>query len=212
LNFLTQILAFISGYIIYNLAGGNSGTATAGSIRGICLIAPACFGASILTSSSLESAGLGVTSSSYNLVVDTVSFGTTIGFFFLDCFLYLALTWYISNVLPSEYGTTRPWWFIFDYRFWMRSCSKSSAPAQYNPVHDDHDFAELVKSSETYEPVVDDKVGVDGLRVRKLRKVFPKAAGGADLIAVDSVDLDMFEGEVFALLGHNGAGKTTSNP
>ena len=37
-----------------------------------------------------------------------------------------------------------------------------------------------------------------------LRKVFPEGK-----VAVDGMDLDIKEGEIFALLGHNGAGKTT---
>jgi ABC-type multidrug transport system ATPase subunit len=40
--------------------------------------------------------------------------------------------------------------------------------------------------------------------IRNLRKHF-----GAK-VAVDGLDLDIFEGQIFALLGHNGAGKTTT--
>ena len=32
----------------------------------------------------------------------------------------------------------------------------------------------------------------------------------AQVKAVDSIDLDIYNGEVFCLLGHNGAGKTTT--
>ena len=41
------------------------------------------------------------------------------------------------------------------------------------------------------------------LCLRKLHKAF------GEQVAVDSIDLDVRKGEVFALLGHNGAGKTT---
>lgn len=40
--------------------------------------------------------------------------------------------------------------------------------------------------------------------VKNLRKHF------GSKVAVDGLDLEMFEGQIFALLGHNGAGKTTT--
>ena len=42
--------------------------------------------------------------------------------------------------------------------------------------------------------------------VRKLRKVYPNAAGGEDRIAVHELNLDLLQGQVTVLLGHNGAG------
>lgn len=42
------------------------------------------------------------------------------------------------------------------------------------------------------------------LIIRKLRKEFK------DKVAVDQMNLDIYEGQIFALLGHNGAGKTTT--
>jgi len=42
------------------------------------------------------------------------------------------------------------------------------------------------------------------MTVRNLRKQFGSKS------AVDGLDLDMFEGQIFGLLGHNGAGKTTT--
>ena len=46
------------------------------------------------------------------------------------------------------------------------------------------------------------RVAVD---IRKLRKEFKTKHGTQ--IAVDSVTLKLYEGELFCLLGHNGAGK-----
>jgi ATP-binding cassette subfamily A (ABC1) protein 3 len=42
------------------------------------------------------------------------------------------------------------------------------------------------------------------MEVRNLRKHF------GNKVAVEGLDLDIFEGQIFALLGHNGAGKTTT--
>jgi putative spermidine/putrescine transport system ATP-binding protein len=46
------------------------------------------------------------------------------------------------------------------------------------------------------------------VRLVGLRKVFP-ARGEADVVAVDSVDLEVGDGEFFAMLGPSGSGKTT---
>ncbi|KAG0712030.1 ATP-binding cassette sub-family A member 1 [Chionoecetes opilio] len=47
-----------------------------------------------------------------------------------------------------------------------------------------------------------------GLSISGLRKIYHQGDGGSRL-AVDGVTLDLYEGQVLALLGHNGAGKTT---
>lgn len=49
------------------------------------------------------------------------------------------------------------------------------------------------------------------VKVRGLRKEFPNDNPSAPpIVAVNGVSLDMYEGQIFALLGHNGAGKTTT--
>ncbi|XP_050698245.1 uncharacterized protein LOC126986309 isoform X2 [Eriocheir sinensis] len=47
-----------------------------------------------------------------------------------------------------------------------------------------------------------------GLSITGLRKIYHNTGGGSR-VAVDGVTLDLYEGQVTALLGHNGAGKTT---
>jgi ABC-2 type transport system ATP-binding protein len=56
-------------------------------------------------------------------------------------------------------------------------------------------------------PVGDGHVAVDGvIRTSQLTKIYP----GADVAAVDKLDLVVRSGEIFGLLGPNGAGKTTT--
>jgi ABC-type multidrug transport system ATPase subunit len=46
------------------------------------------------------------------------------------------------------------------------------------------------------------------IRIRRLRKEFN--VDGQHLVAVNDINLTMVKSEIFVLLGHNGAGKTTA--
>jgi ATP-binding cassette subfamily A (ABC1) protein 3 len=50
-------------------------------------------------------------------------------------------------------------------------------------------------------------VGV-GVKIRNLRKEFPGES--KPFVAVAGLSLDLYEGQILSLLGHNGAGKTTA--
>lgn len=47
------------------------------------------------------------------------------------------------------------------------------------------------------------------LSIQNLRKVFGFTVFKSGVVAVEKVNLDIYQGEITALLGHNGAGKTT---
>jgi ATP-binding cassette subfamily A (ABC1) protein 3 len=137
--------------------------------------------------------------------VYNVSVGGTIGLYALDCLIYMLLTWYFEKVIPSEYGTTKKWYFLFTREYWKGE--EKTPGADYERVGDGDEFAKLVDADthSSYQKVGDEFEKVDGVRIRHLRKEFNSADN--KLVAVQSLDLDMFKGEVFALLGHNGAGK-----
>ncbi|ETO28954.1 hypothetical protein RFI_08171 [Reticulomyxa filosa] len=65
--------------------------------------------------------------------------------------------------------------------------------------------------SDVYESVEDELVKKGAaISIRDLRKTFGEGFGQVEVKAVDGVSLNMYEGQVFCLLGHNGAGKTTT--
>eukprot|EP00457_Paulinella_chromatophora_P000227 gb/GEZN01000227.1/.p1 GENE.gb/GEZN01000227.1/~~gb/GEZN01000227.1/.p1 ORF type:complete len:1777 (-),score=227.45 gb/GEZN01000227.1/:107-5437(-) len=71
-----------------------------------------------------------------------------------------------------------------------------------------------------FEPVPESLAQQAGVRIRGLRKefsvsssllpIFDRSVESQIVAAVEGLDLDMYEGQIFALLGHNGAGKTTT--
>ena len=55
--------------------------------------------------------------------------------------------------------------------------------------------------------------GRELVRLRGLRKTFPQVNAAGETVqfaAVNALSLDMYEGQIFTLLGHNGAGKSTT--
>jgi len=40
------------------------------------------------------------------------------GMMFVDIFLYLALAWYVNQVVPSPTGISKPWYFVFQPSYW----------------------------------------------------------------------------------------------
>lgn len=106
--------------------------------------------------------------------------------------LQMLLALYIEKVKPGDFGVAEPWYFPFSIRFWTGSAKGSAAnidaiPMQKNPNYED-------------EPT--DKNA--GIKIRGLRKVY------GNKVAVNNLNLNIYENEITVLLGHNGAGKSTT--
>lgn len=125
----------------------------------------------------------------------------------VDILLYLSLAYYLDNVVPSEYGTKRKPWFIFQKSFWIQpdkgmKFSKLMS-GENNGFEDD-----AIPESPDLEPVSAELQGKAAVRIRHLKKVF-QPRGKKAVTAVDGISLDIYESQITAILGHNGAGKTT---
>ena len=148
----------------------------------------------------------------------------------VDFFLYLFLGYYLHNVLPHDFGIRKPWYFLCSTNYW---CKKNK---KYRTKKDKLEFEEfntresrllddereahiresrIKKMSKTEllygrsskfenEDIYDDKGEDEVFEIRNLVKRF-----GDGKVAVNGVNLNFYKDEIFALLGHNGAGKTT---
>ncbi|CAN0878408.1 ABC transporter A family member 1 [Linum grandiflorum] len=136
----------------------------------------------------------------------------------LDTILYCAIGLYLDKVLPKENGRRLKWNFLFQKCYWGRRSdlkdhtNNSSAP---NNVQLSHENANLLETN-SLEPVVEattldmkqQELDKRCIQIRNLHKVYTTRKG--DCCAVNSLQLSLYENQILALLGHNGAGKSTT--
>nr|XP_040133807.1 ATP-binding cassette sub-family A member 3-like [Ictidomys tridecemlineatus] len=125
---------------------------------------------------------------------DNLIFGYMLGMLLLDAFLYGLVTWYVETVFPGQSGVPQPWYFFLLRSYWFR---KPRIIEEKNI--ESHGRTQRSNNFEA-EPIN----LVAGIQIKHLHKEFSGKA------AVKDLSLNVYEGQVTILLGHNGAGKTTA--
>uniref|UniRef100_T1IS52 Uncharacterized protein n=1 Tax=Strigamia maritima TaxID=126957 RepID=T1IS52_STRMM len=130
---------------------------------------------------------------------DSLSMAWVFFMLFIDYFLYFFITWYVDNVFPGDFGVPRPWYFPLSRDYWGGRV----------PVREIVLAIEEKGSSDTTSTISmhfeAEPVSLPaGIQLRHLTKVFGKK------VVVNSITLNMYQGQITVLLGHNGAGKTTT--
>lgn len=190
--------------------GTNRYEATAGKYWASILPCTAfAFGADII--SDYEYANQGV--QPYNAIEGEYSFNTTLGFLFFDTFLYMILAGYIEAVMPRQYGMAKKFYFPLLPSFWMGPFygwlgfgKSNEAVVNYN---DDefHETSNGQSTSNYFERVLDPSL-VPRVRISHLVKQYSNSRDKPP--AVNDLTLTMYESQITCLLGHNGAGKTST--
>eukprot|EP01012_Entosiphon_sulcatum_P002563 TRINITY_DN10553_c0_g1_i1.p1 TRINITY_DN10553_c0_g1~~TRINITY_DN10553_c0_g1_i1.p1 ORF type:complete len:1882 (+),score=415.75 TRINITY_DN10553_c0_g1_i1:109-5754(+) len=120
------------------------------------------------------------------------------------CFLVIA--GYLDSVLPGgETGVQRPPWFLFTKEFWGLSRGDRERPAIPSEefLRDlDDDVQREIRSTFQQDP------SAHTIAVCDMKKAY--GFGKNRKVAVEGVSYCVDEGTVFGLLGHNGAGKTST--
>ena len=140
----------------------------------------------------------GLTLAEMSNVYQGYSFRGGILMLLLDLVVWVSAGLYFDQVIPSQFGVAKPWNFCC-----VKAKKRNILPTEHHRLLDE----EAVDPSK-FEPVSDNlkkqEAQDECLMVRGLVKEFgPKKA-------VNGTDLTMYNGQIFALLGHNGAGKTTT--
>jgi len=169
------------------------------------------FGADIIA--DYEYAEQGV--QSYNASEGEYSFNTTLGFLFFDTLLYFTLAWYLELVLPRQYGVAEKWYFLFTPTYWLgsRRCCQSKQQHGYemsSVVSNSDASSESAdgESGDNFEVVTESSGLLPRVRIQNLIKRYNKKPHVPP--AVNNLNLSLYESQITCLLGHNGAGKSST--
>jgi ABC-type multidrug transport system ATPase subunit len=157
----------------------------------------------------MESAGVGASAGNVGVVIGNWSLADSLVMFAVDAGLYFALALYVNEVFPGEFGVPRPWYFFLTASFWCPRGPAGEDGAHTHLLPSSASLSHLPLANEPgtlMEAPLADEAPV--VQLRGLRKTFP--APGRDFVAVKGLSLDMYKGQIFCLLGENGAGKSTT--
>jgi ATP-binding cassette, subfamily A (ABC1), member 3 len=138
------------------------------------------------------------------------SFDTSLAMLLFDSLFFMVLGWYFDQVMPREYGTPKPVWFLLSPSYWcgnlfcwQNSKSKQSTWDQL-PSYSDNKAED--SSADNHECMADPSL-VPQIKIRDLTKRYAGRKNKDLPPAVDQLCLDLYESQITTLLGHNGKGR-----
>ncbi|XP_072125690.1 phospholipid-transporting ATPase ABCA3 [Mobula birostris] len=132
---------------------------------------------------------------------DSFTLSDAMGMLIVDSILYSLITWYVEAVFPGEYGIPKVWYFFILPSYWLKS-PKST----YVKVSSEEEEPEAFQNNEYIE---DDQSDLEsGIIIKDLTKEF--RADNQTKVAVSHLTVNLYKGQISVLLGHNGAGKSTT--
>ena len=200
-------LVFFGGFFVYvGLIGSDPSNST---ITLVCLHPAAAFTFATLAFAEYEDTSIGVTKYTWTSSdSENITFKECMDMLLIDAVYLLVLAWYFDKIWPSEIGTQEPWYFICLPSYWRKCLGMPQTRHG-----DDRDTSFNGKFEPKVEEVGENLMAQipagECVDIRNLYKEFDTPMGGKK-VAVDSLNITMFSGQITALLGHNGAGKTTA--
>ncbi|XP_077992844.1 ATP-binding cassette sub-family A member 2-like [Glandiceps talaboti] len=141
-----------------------------------------------------------------------ITIGNITLFIVLDWFIYMIILWYLEAVYPGTYGVPQPWYFPFLKSYWCGGDSDGDTCLdKHRGLHEGETedvLYNIFNVTAPDNPQTSQSIHEDnrvGICIKRLVKVYRKGKAQA----VKSLSLNLYEDQITALLGHNGAGKTT---
>ncbi|CAA0837437.1 ABC transporter A family member 1 [Striga hermonthica] len=182
------------------------------------LLSPTAFALGSINFADYERAHVGLRWSNIWRDSSGVCFLICLLMILLDTFLYGAIGLYLDKVLNKENDGGFTWSFTLFKSFWKKKKTNEKFSSSSLVKLIDSEYEENPRLSERgpYKPAVEaisfemKQQELDGrcIQLRNLHKMY--ASKKARCCAVDSLQLTLYENQILALLGHNGAGKSTT--
>ncbi|XP_047959280.1 ABC transporter A family member 1 [Salvia hispanica] len=135
-----------------------------------------------------------------------------------DTFLYCAVGLYLDKVLHKEYKTRSSWSsMLFKHFSRKKNTNEEFSSSSLDKLIDSNSTEDAgISGKDSYKPAVEavslemKQQELDGrcIQIRDLHKVYTSKK--ASCCAVNSLQMTLYENQILALLGHNGAGKSTT--
>ncbi|XP_054077695.1 ATP-binding cassette sub-family A member 10-like isoform X1 [Rissa tridactyla] len=163
------------------------------------LFCPFAFNVGIAEVFHLEKYGMGFSFS--NLMEESYFLFSTYIMLVFDSVFYMLLAMYFDKVLPGKYGIPDPPFFCLKPLYWVRSRRGSTREMPRTAVSPEELLGDDV------ELVPQEFMGKEVIRLNNVKKTYKKKDTKTE--ALRGLSLNIYEGQITALLGHSGAGKTT---
>ncbi|XP_026936312.1 cholesterol transporter ABCA5 isoform X2 [Sagmatias obliquidens] len=118
----------------------------------------------------------------------------------LNSIFYVLLAVYLDQVIPGEFGLRRSSFYFLKPSYWSKSRRNYKELSEGN-------VSGSISFSETVEPVSSEFIGKEAIRISGIQKTYRKK--GENVEALRNLSFDIYEGQITALLGHSGTGKST---
>ncbi|XP_041265141.1 ATP-binding cassette sub-family A member 9-like isoform X2 [Onychostruthus taczanowskii] len=162
------------------------------------LMCPFAFNTGIAKIFDLEKYGIGFSFS--NLMEEAYFLFSTYILLVFDSVLYMLLALYFDKIMPGKHGIPAPPLFFLKASYWMRSRRGSTRDVPRATANPEELLGDHV------EPVPPEFLGKEAIRLHNIKKAYKK---DKKTEALRGLSLNIYEGQITALLGHSGAGKTT---
>ncbi|XP_073416062.1 ABC-type organic anion transporter ABCA8-like isoform X1 [Dendrobates tinctorius] len=117
----------------------------------------------------------------------------------VDAFFYMMMTLYFEKILADKHGRRDEPLFFLRSSIWSKR--------NPTPLKTEEDGGNDMPAGEYVEKVSAELLGKEAVRIREVRKTFIDSDKKVE--ALRGLNLNIYEGQITALLGHSGAGKTT---
>ncbi|XP_038613025.1 ATP-binding cassette sub-family A member 5 [Tachyglossus aculeatus] len=118
----------------------------------------------------------------------------------LNSVIYVLLAVYLDQVIPGEFGLRRSSLYFMQPSYWSKNKRNYKELSEGN-INGSISFSEII------EPVSSEFQGKEAVRISGVQKIFRKKDETVE--ALRNLSFDIYEGQITALLGHSGTGKST---